>query len=72
MKRAFKLEGDLCANCAAKIQSKIEKVDGVEKASVNFMTMRFTLEADDAAFAKAFEQSKKIFNRIEPSCKVKG
>lgn len=71
MKRSMKLEGELCGNCAAKIQDKISKLDGVGKASVNFMTMRFTLEADDEKFKDIVEESKNIFNIIEPTCTVK-
>ncbi|MGI6033116.1 MAG: heavy-metal-associated domain-containing protein [Coriobacteriales bacterium] len=71
MKRMYKLEGEICGNCAAKIQDKVSKLDGVNKASVNFLTMRFTLDADDDKFAKDLEQSKKIFNAIEPTCSIK-
>ena len=71
MKRMYKLEGHLCGNCAAKIQDKISKIDGVNKASVNFMTMKYTLDADDGKHAEILEQSKKIFDAIEPSCTIK-
>ena len=72
MKRMFKLEGELCGNCAAKIEDKVSKLDGVNRASVNFMTMKFTLDADDARFPEALEQSKKIFSIVEPTCSVRG
>lgn len=71
MKRMYKLDGELCGNCAAKIQDKISKIDGVNKASVNFMTMKFTLDTDDDKHKDILEQSKKIFNAIEPTCTVK-
>lgn len=71
MKRSYKLEGELCGNCAAKIQDKVSKLDGVNKASVNFMTMRFTLDTDDEKHKGILEESKKIFNAIEPTCTVK-
>ena len=70
MKKVIKLDGDLCANCAAKIQSAIEKIDGVTKASVNAMTYRFTLECEDDKFDAALKQSIKIFDDIEPDCEV--
>ena len=50
MRKAFKLDGDICANCAARIQDKVAKLDGVNSASVNVMTLKFTLDADDARF----------------------
>lgn len=71
MKRAYKLEGHLCGNCAGKIQDKISKLDGVNSASVNFMTMRFTLDTEDSKHKALLEESKKIFDAIEPTCTVK-
>lgn len=46
MKRSFKLENLCCANCAAKIETSINKLDGVE-ASISFMTQRLNIEAED-------------------------
>ena len=37
MKKRFKCEID-CANCAAKVEDAIKKIDGVTDAKVNFMT----------------------------------
>lgn len=71
MKRAYKLEGHLCGNCAAKIQDKISGLAGVNRASVNFMTMRFTLDTQDDKHALLLEESKKIFDAIEPTCTVR-
>lgn len=70
MRKVMKLSGDICGNCAAKIQDKINKIDGVNEARVNFMTLKFTLDADDARFDEILAQSVKIFNDIEPDCKV--
>ena len=33
MKKTFKLEGLDCANCAAKIENAVKKIDGVSSAS---------------------------------------
>ena len=46
MKKKFKCEID-CANCAAKVEDAIKKLDGVQDAKVNFMLQKFTLEAAD-------------------------
>lgn len=70
MRRRYKLEGEICANCAAKIEAAIAKLPGVNSASVNAMTYRFTLDADDGAFEAALERSLAIFDDIEPSCEV--
>ena len=70
MRKVYKLEDLCCANCAAQIQDKISKLEGVESASVNFLTQKFTLVADDARFDSIFEESEKIFKRIEPDCTI--
>ena len=70
MRKVFKLEGEICGNCAAKIQDQINKLDGVVDAKVNFMTLKFTLDADDDKFDDIVAQSVKIFDKIEPDCEV--
>ena len=50
MKKTFKLIDLDCANCAAKMEAAIKKLDGVNDASVNFMTQKMTVDADDARF----------------------
>ena len=70
MRKAFKLDGELCAHCAAKIQDAVEKLPGVSSASVNAMTYKFTLDADDATFDQIVEQSVRIFADIEPDAEV--
>ena len=41
------IDGMTCASCAARIEKKLNKVDGVE-ASVNYATERATVEAPDS------------------------
>ena len=48
MKKQFKLDEIDCANCARELQDELAKLDGVKSVSVNFMTQKLTLEADDA------------------------
>ena len=52
MKKVFKLNDLDCANCAAKMEAAIQKLDGVKSATISFMTQKLTLEADDADFAE--------------------
>ena len=50
MKKRFKLVDLDCANCAAKMEDAIKKVDGVKDATVSFVMQKMTVEADDARF----------------------
>lgn len=70
MRKVIKLDGEICANCAGKIQAAIEKLPGVNRVSVNAMTLKFTLDADDAVFEDTLNKSLKIFSDIEPDCEV--
>ena len=47
MKKKFKLEDLDCANCAAKMEDGIKKINGVKDASVSFMTQKMTIAAEE-------------------------
>ena len=68
MKKVFKLDEVDCANCAAKIQAEIEKIDGVQMASVNFLLQKLTIEADEEAFDEILDKAEKVIKKIEPDC----
>ena len=70
MKKTFKMVDLDCAHCAAKMQAAIEKLEGVEKVSVNFLTQKMTLEADDARFDEIFTQAVAACKKVDPDCDV--
>lgn len=70
MKKRFKLVNLDCANCAAKMEAAIKKLDGVNDASVSFMTQKLTLDADDARFEEIVQQAVKVCKKVEPDCTV--
>ena len=70
MKKKFKLIDLDCANCAAKMEDAIKKIDGVTDASVSFMTQKLMIEADDAIFDRVLDEAEKCIARVEPDCKV--
>ena len=70
MKKKFKLEDLDCANCAAKMEDAIRKLDGVQSVTISFMAQKMTLEAEDANFDKVLKQVKKCIKRVEPDCVV--
>jgi cation transport ATPase len=51
MKKTFLLEGLDCANCAAKMEKAINALDGVSRATVNFMTTKLVIEGEDEKMA---------------------
>ncbi len=70
MKRVYKLENLECANCAAKMERGIAKLDGVTSASVSFMTARLTIEADGANFGEILDAAQKICSSVEKNCRI--
>ena len=70
MKKRFKLVNLDCANCAAKMEAAIKKLDGVNDATVSFMTQKLTLDAEDARFEEIVQQAVKICKKVEPDCTV--
>lgn len=70
MKKTFELEDLDCAHCAAKMEEGIAKLEGVIAVSVNFLSQKLTLEAEDAVFEKVLKQAVKICRKIEPDCRI--
>jgi Cd2+/Zn2+-exporting ATPase len=69
MKQEFYLEGLGCANCAAKIETEVNKLDQVHSATVDFVSKRLIVESD-VDFAGNFEKIEAIVNKIEPDISI--
>lgn len=70
MKKKFKMEDLDCANCAAKMEDAIKKINGVTNASVSFMTQKMVIEADDARFDEIMKEVVSVCAKVEPDCKI--
>ncbi len=70
MKKTYRLNELDCANCAAKMECAIKKVDGVKDAKISFMSQRLTIEADDDKFDSVLNEAVKICKKIEPDCTI--
>ena len=70
MKKTFKMIDLDCANCAAKMEAAIKKVEGVTSANVSFMAQKVTVEGDDARFDAIMKEVVKVCRRIEPDCEI--
>ena len=70
MKKTYLVKGIDCANCAAKLEDSINKLPGVEKASVSFMTEKLTLTAADDAFDAVFASVKALAKKLEPDWEI--
>ena len=70
MKKVFKMQDLDCANCAAKMERAINKIDGVHSASVSFMMQRLSVEAEEERFDEIVKEIVKVCARVEPDCRI--
>ena len=70
MKKHYKFEID-CANCAAKVEDAIKKIDGVNTATVSFLTQKMTVDAVDDRFDEIMQEIVKVCKKVEPDCEIK-
>ena len=69
MKKKFKIEVD-CANCAAKMENAVKKLDGVNDVHVNFMMQKMKIDADDDRFDEIMQEVVKACKKVEPDCEI--
>lgn len=68
--KIFILEGLDCANCAQKIEDKINKINGVKKATLNFVNKKLLIEFSDAINEELINQIKSTITSIEPDVNI--
>lgn len=59
-----------CANCAAKMEKAILKIDGARSATVSFFAQKLVLEADDDKWESALRAACEAVSRVDPDCSV--
>ena len=62
------LEGLDCANCAAKLEQKINSLEGVETASITFATGQLRVTAEDPD--QLLDQIIDTAHKMEPDVKI--
>ena len=70
MKKTYALDELDCANCGAKMENAIAKIEGVKYVNVSFISQKITLEADDDIFDEVLKKAVKICKKVEPDCKI--
>ena len=71
MKKVIAMQDLDCANCAAKMEQAIRKIDGVTSCAINFMLQKMTIEFDEANSEVILREVKAAVKRIEPDCRLK-
>ncbi|MBE6607796.1 MAG: heavy-metal-associated domain-containing protein [Ruminococcaceae bacterium] len=70
VKKSYKLENLDCANCAAKMEERIKKIEGVVSASVSFIMQKLVIEAEEKELEKIVKQAAKICRKVDSDCRV--
>lgn len=70
MKKTYKIEVD-CANCALKMEEVTKKVEGVQDATVSFMTQKMKVEFAEGADADTVMKAVvKACKKVEDDCQI--
>ena len=70
MKKVYRLEDLDCANCAAKMERAVAKIDGVNEVSISFMGQRISIDADESRFEEIMDNVVKACKKVEPDCTI--
>ena len=71
MKYNFKIKGIDCANCAAELERAIQKVEGVDNATISFLGEKLVIECDESKKEEVMKKVLKVIKKEEPDCTVK-
>lgn len=66
------LKGLDCPNCATQLENAIQKIDGIENASVSFMTGKLVFDCNEEQEKDIIKKVKKAIRREEPDVEVEG
>ena len=72
MKKAYRMQNLDCANCAAKMERAIEKIDGVQSAAMSFMAQRLTIECEEDRLREIMEKAQACVKKVEPDAEIMG
>lgn len=73
MKKIYSIEGIDCANCAAKIEDKINRIKNIEEANLNFMMEKLSIEfkaSTDEEVEEIMEEVRKLVKKLEPDAVI--
>lgn len=71
MKKTFLLEELDCANCAAKIETSVSKIKGVNDVSINFMAMKMDIDVEDDRYEEIMVEVLKRMRKVKKDIAIK-
>lgn len=70
MKKKIKIKGIDCANCAAHLEEKIKKLEGVQDASISFFTENMVIECSEKNLDEVMKNIRKLVKKEEPDATI--
>ena len=70
MRKTYKLIDLDCANCAAKMEEAIKRIDGVISANVSFMSQKLTIETEEGRLDAVMKEVVRACKKVEPDCEI--
>lgn len=71
MKKTYLLDGLDCASCAIKIEKAINKLDGVNHATLSFATTKLIMDIDENVIEHVEQLINETINKYEPQVQMK-
>lgn len=69
-KYKYKMNGLDCANCAQKLEEKLQKIKSIENVSISFMTERLTFECEEENKENVLKQIIETIKKEEPDIEI--
>ncbi len=70
MKKTFAMDNLDCANCAAKMEAAIAKIEGVTSVTVSFFAQKMILEGADEQWERIVKEACKAVKKVDSDCSV--
>ena len=70
MKNKYKIKGIDCANCAAELERVLQKIEGVENASISFITERLIIECKEEEKQNVMDRVRETIKKEEPDVTI--
>lgn len=66
MVKVYRVKNLDCANCAAKLERALSKLDGVNGATVSFLTQKITLDVAENRAEDIATEVTRLCKKVEP------
>ena len=72
MRKVYRMKNLDCANCAAKMERAIGKLNGVQSVEISFMAQKLVLEAEEDRMVDLLAKAKECVKKVDPNCEILG